>query len=91
MTTGRAQFRMVVLADGRVVAVGGLGTGHQPLASVNLFDPGSNAWSPTGSMSRASWWPSLVVLDDGRALVAGGASDKSGAVPLASSELYGSP
>jgi serine/threonine protein kinase len=91
MTVGRAQFRMAVLADGRVLAVGGLGTGRRPLSSVDLFDPASSSWSPTGAMSHASWWPALVVLQDGRALVAGGASDKSGAVPLASAELYGPP
>jgi tRNA A-37 threonylcarbamoyl transferase component Bud32 len=91
MTAGRAQFRMAALPDGRVVAVGGLGTGHRPLASVDLFDPVSSSWSRTDAMSRACWWPALVVLQDGRALVAGGASDKTGAVPLASSELYGPP
>ena len=91
MTAGGAQFRMAMLPDGRVLAVGGLGAGHEPQASVDRFDPASGSWSPTGAMSDASWWPALVVLRDGRALVAGGASDKSGAVPLASAELYGPP
>ena len=91
MTTGRAQFRMAVLPDGRVLAVGGLGSGHEPQASVDLFDPGSESWTSTGAMSDASWWPTLVVLPDGRALVAGGASDKSGAKPLARAELYAPP
>lgn len=91
MTTGRAQFRMAVLPDGRVLAVGGLGPESKPQASVDLFDPVSGSWSLTGAMSAASWWPALVVLQDGRALVAGGASDKSGAVPLARAELYAPP
>ncbi len=91
MSTGRAQFRMAALPDGRVVAVGGLGPSNDPLAGTDLFDPAAGSWSPTGAMADASWWPALVVLEDGRALVAGGASDASGAAPLASAELYGPP
>jgi serine/threonine protein kinase len=91
MTTGRAQFRMAVLPDGRVLAVGGLGPLDLPLASVDMFDPGSGSWALTGALPDATWWPILLVLPDGRALVAGGASDKSGSAPLKSAELYAPP
>ncbi|MEP6638489.1 MAG: kelch repeat-containing protein, partial [Chloroflexota bacterium] len=91
MTTGRAQFAMASLPDGRVLAVGGFSPEAAPQASAELLDPLSGPWSPTGTMSDSSWWPTLDVLPDGRALVAGGASDKSGAVPLAFAELYAPP
>jgi len=91
MTTGRAQFAMASMTDGRVLAVGGFSPKSSPQRSAELFEPESLSWSKTGLMSEARWWPVLVVLPDGRALVSGGSSDKSGAVAVAGAELYDPP
>ncbi|PYJ16477.1 MAG: hypothetical protein DME96_09575 [Verrucomicrobia bacterium] len=40
-----------MLADGRVLIVGGMDQHHRTLASAELYDPASRTWSFTGSMA----------------------------------------
>ena len=50
-----------------------------------LYDPGADAWSPTGSLPVGPFWGNAfyrpVVLADGRVLIAGGFSADSGLTP----------
>ena len=75
MSTGRARFGLVALADGRVLAAGGVGPTYKMLATAELWDPGTGKWQVTGSLSAAVMWPTIAVLPDGRAVIAGGALD----------------
>lgn len=76
-----------VLADGRVLVVGGSSgpSSTRALATVEIFDPGSNAWSTAASMLQARAYPATVTLADGSVLVVGGSR---GGVPLGSAERY---
>ncbi len=60
----------VRLPDGRVLVAGGFGPTSPPsqLASAELYDPATNAWTPTASMIAGA--NELVLLQDGRALAA---------------------
>lgn len=75
MSTGRARFALVTLADGRLLAAGGVGPTYRMLATAELWDPASGGWVVTGSLPAAIMWPAVAVLHDGRALIAGGALD----------------
>jgi hypothetical protein len=75
MSTGRARFALVTLADGRLLAAGGVGPTYRMLATAELWDPASGGWVGTGSLPAAIMWPAVAVLQDGRALIAGGALD----------------
>jgi hypothetical protein len=82
MTTARLGHTLTLLADGRVLAAGGM-DGHdtsKPLSSAELFDPATGRWSPTGSMAVGRTQHIAVRLLDGRVLVAGG--------DTAAAELY---
>jgi hypothetical protein len=73
----RAFHDAVLLADGRVAAVGGALSVEPPpylqeVASVEIYDPITRAWSPTGALPSARWWPGAVGLPDGSILAAGG-------------------
>ena len=74
MATARSNFTATRLADGRVLAVGGLGngTGGVYLASAEVYDPSTNAWTPAASMPQARAVHTATLLSDGRVLVAGG-------------------
>lgn len=70
MVHGRRFHTLTLLADGRVLAVGGEdGAGG---ITAELFDPVTGVWMPTGNMSLPRHGHRTVRLNDGRILVAGG-------------------
>jgi len=73
-------------SDPRVLVTGGTGADGKPLASAELYDPGTGTWSKTGSLAQARSSPAATVLPDGKALVTGGAGADGN--PVASAELY---
>ena len=68
----------------------GCGSDALPLTSAELYNPDTNAWSPTGSMSAGRIEHTATLLDNGKVLVTGGeaSGDGSDFEPLASAELY---
>lgn len=93
-TTARlSAFGSALLADGRVLLVGGADTtaGQRTVAAAWLFDPATRRIEPTGAMTTARAHPLAVTLSDGRVLVFGGWAEEpsSGAQSTVSSaELY---
>ncbi len=87
---GRQIHTSTTLADGRVLIAGGFGSKDDPLASAVLFDPRSNAFSPTGSLATPRGFHTSTLLADGRVLVTGGgpAAWVNDDPYLASAELY---
>ena len=85
MITARSVFQAVVLADGRVLVIGG-SLAASETASCEIYDPARGAWSPTGSLLQPRTQHRATLLADGRVLVAGGANQTAGLV--AQSELY---
>jgi hypothetical protein len=67
----------VLLQDGRVLLVGGSGTGGG--VNVEIYDPVAGTWSVTGSMNVSRRQFSINVLNDGRVLVAGSSACVSSA------------
>jgi Kelch motif/Galactose oxidase, central domain len=86
MPTPRTSHTATRLADGRVLAAGGLTVGPAATASSELFDPGSGTWSAAANMNVARSRHIAVLLADGRVLVAGGRLASN--VHTASAELY---
>ena len=94
---GLAQFgyALVAMPDGGALAVGGsdggeLWGGTGALTSrVHRFDPATGTWRQVASMSTPRWEPQVVLLADGRVLVAGGSTgDDPTGHALRSTELY---
>jgi N-acetylneuraminic acid mutarotase len=89
MSVARYADAAVGLSDGRVLVVGGWSftTNTDPsLASAEIYDPASNAWTATGSLNGARGSPALALLPDGRALAVAGVDPKYHV--LASTEIY---
>ena len=63
-----------VLADGRVLVVGGFGGTSNPIgiANAEIFDPENNTWTQVPSMAFRRWYPTATTLSDGRVLVTAG-------------------
>ena len=63
-----------VLADGRVLVVGGYGQSSNPIgiANAEIFDPSNNTWTMVPSMAYRRWYPTATTLSDGRVLVTAG-------------------
>jgi hypothetical protein len=79
MTTARWNPTATRLVDGRVLVSGGVGNGvgyelgdGPTLRSAELFDPATNTFTATGSMSSPRSHAVSSILPDGRVLVAGG-------------------
>ncbi|MFC5747277.1 Kelch repeat-containing protein [Actinomadura rugatobispora] len=81
LTTTRRLHTLTLLADGRVLAAGGVGGAFSlppgELASAEIYDPATGTWTPTGSMRQARYFHSATPLPDGKVLVAGGTSIRS--------------
>ena len=64
------------LADGRVLVLGGETDVDGPSSrttSAEIYDPATQAWTPTGSLGHVRYGASATLLLDGRVLVVGGA------------------
>jgi hypothetical protein len=76
ISEARTNLTSAVLADGRVLLIGGARPGAvQDLATVDIYDPRSHTWSAGPPMGQARRFASAVTLRDGRVLVLGGAED----------------
>jgi WD40 repeat protein len=66
-----------LLPDGRLIVMGGhSGTDNIGIAVTNLFDYVSRTWSPGPTMQNGRWYPSVLALPNGEALVvSGGGTD----------------
>jgi hypothetical protein len=89
----RHRHTATLLASGKVLVTGGNGSydiefGHGFPESAELYDPVSNTWSPTASMSRARSGLTATLLSSGRVLVTGGISGANDPSNPASVELY---
>lgn len=75
------------LADGGVLVLDGISVddAHAPnplLATAEIYDPATNRFTATGPMSIARGSAEMVLLDDGRVLVLGGAFPETGVAEL---------
>ena len=68
----RSEASVTLLQDGRVLVVGGFGSGA--LATAEIYDPAANTWQSAASMSEARQNPGITLLPNGKVLVTGGGS-----------------
>jgi hypothetical protein len=63
-----------LLADGRILVVGGYGESNNTIgvANAEIFDPTANSWTPVPNMAYRRWYPTATTLPDGRILVTAG-------------------
>ena len=83
LNTSREYQASALLSNGSVLVAGGLTSnevGESVLASAEIYNPASGAWTPTGSMLAASDGLTANLLADGKVLVTG--------LSLSNPELY---
>jgi len=89
MSQARGGAAAALLSNGKVLVAGGYyvdaSAATVALASAELYDPATGAFSPTGSMSTARYHHTATPLTSGIVVIAGG-TGSSGS--LASVELY---
>ncbi|REG20478.1 galactose oxidase-like protein [Archangium gephyra] len=88
MATARSKHTATLLPSGQVLVSGGSsssGDSSASLASAELYEPLTGAWSPLEAMTTARSVHTATLLPSGQVLVTGG-SNSSGT--LASTELY---
>jgi len=69
---GRVDHVAALLPDGDVLVAGGMDGTDTALAGACLYDPASNTWSATSSMSTPRAYATATVLPTGSVLLAGG-------------------
>ncbi len=79
LRTARGLFTATVLADGRVLIVGGFQPEPGPLglASAEIYDPVAGTFTFTGAMSIARYGHTATRLADGRVLIVGGINNSN--------------
>jgi hypothetical protein len=90
MISPRANQAAAELTDGRVLICGGTVNGNVGgvLASAEVFDPATQKFSATGSMSVARMGQTATVLQSGKVLIVGGQRNIGFRTALASAEIY---
>ena len=75
LPVARARHAAVLLADHRVLVIGGTDSEHLPSSSyfptAELYDPASQSWSLVASMNYARVYATATLLPDNRVLVVG--------------------
>lgn len=86
------QFAVTLLDTGKVLLAGGLAYTPRPThstSSASLYDPTTNTWQGTSSMTTSRSNPLAALLQSGQVLVAGGSFIGSpGSHGLTSAEMY---
>jgi hypothetical protein len=89
VTTARQNHTATLLADGTLLVAGGQDATGTPLASVQLYNPATRAWTSGGRLASARCNHTATLLGDGTVLVAGGQGGTAGSpVTLQTAELY---
>src|SRR5215469_8620182 len=89
MTAPRDGHDAVLLHNGQVLVAGGINASLSQcgtLASAELFNPSTDTWTATGSMTTGRYSFTLTVLPNGEVLAAGGTNCGNGG--LTSAEVY---
>ena len=76
MLHSRVNHSATLLPDGRVLVVGGMDGGFNPLRTSEVFDPETNLWTTADEMREARTEHSATLLEDGRVIVTGGMNEK---------------
>jgi len=92
----RSIYTIVTMRDGRVLIAGGRNfdnpnaPGAKVHDSAEIFDPKTNAFTPTGSLKVPRNMFMAILLDDGRVLITGGGNNAGGAGSMAydTAEIY---
>jgi hypothetical protein len=83
MKTARVYHTLTMLADGRVLAIGGEPTSDQTVVTsgvltTEIWDPATQTWTNDAPISAArNYHASAILLPDGRVMVAGGGHEES--------------
>ena len=75
MNVQRAAHSATLLPDGRVLIAGGFrqeGTSEIPIASAEIYDPGTQTFTPAGDMNEPRNSHIAILLTNGQVLIAGG-------------------
>jgi hypothetical protein len=92
MSTPRVEASALLLRNSRVLVAGGtdkVANQDGSLDSAELYNPGSDSWSPTPRMPAAHAGADATVLGDGRALVAGGFDYQGGfGIAVPATDIY---
>jgi hypothetical protein len=86
MHTVRIYHSATLLADGRVLVVGGVDQSYQQLNSAELFDPRTRTWSMARSLGVSRGDHAATLLRDHRVLIVGTRQDKG--VSILTAALY---
>ena len=90
MATARTGHVLVALPDGRALVAGGFPpSSGAAVASAEIYNPATAAFTTTGSMATARANPAAALLADGRVLVVGGTPfNQSPPADVATAEIY---
>lgn len=75
METGRNSHTATLLADGRLLIVGGRDAKHRALASAEIYDPVDGLFTPVSPLGNARHGHQATLLGNGNVLVTGGGAD----------------
>lgn len=84
MPSTHARFAATVLKDGSIFVGGGYSSGTTITSSCHIFKPSTNSWTTVKSMTTGRANVAAATLDDGRVMIAGGASPTA----VATVEIY---